>query len=261
MTSRNSTRKTRLTQEQILERFKNVHGDRYLYDNFIFNGVDEKATITCRVHGDFRTTPYHHSNRKQGCGKCSGKGKLDQAYVISQFIEKHGNTYRYDNFIYKNDSEKALVTCIEHGDFLVKPNNHKNGSGCPKCGLNRMGYGASKFRDRHVNSKSGGARLYVIKCQNDSELFYKIGITTMTIKRRFDSFHMPYDYSVVYEITGFDPDYIWQLEHKLHKLLKSKKAEPLKYFRGRTECFSEITKPVHKLLKELSTTEQLQLIA
>lgn len=261
MTARNSKRKPRLTQEEILRRFKNTHGDTYLYDKFVFTGVENKATVTCRTHGDFEITPYHHSNRKQGCGKCSGKGKLDQDYVISQFVKRHGNKYGYSKVRYIRDDIKVLVTCFEHGDFPVKPNNHKNGSGCPKCWLNRIGYGASKFRDRHVNSKSGGARLYVIKCQNDSELFYKVGITTMTIKRRFDRFNMPYNYSVIYEISGFDSDYIWQLEHKLHKLLKSKRTEPLKYFKGRTECFSEITKPVHKLLKQLSNTDQLQLIA
>ena len=73
MTVRNSKPKPRLTQEEILRRFKNTHGDTYLYDKFIFTGVDNKATVTCRTHGDFEITPYHHSNRKQGCGKCSGK--------------------------------------------------------------------------------------------------------------------------------------------------------------------------------------------
>lgn len=261
MTMRNSNRKPRLTQEKILERFEESHGDKYLYKKFLFTGVDDKSIVTCRVHGDFEITPYHHGNRKQGCGKCVGKGKINQEYVICQFIEKHGNKYGYGNVVYKRDDIKVAVTCFEHGDFLVKPNNHKNGSGCPECGANRIGYGRSKFVARakaHPNKK---CILYVIKCKSSTENFYKIGVTTTSIKRRFDGFHMPYEFKVINEITGFDPEFIWDIEHKIHKILREFRLIPEKYFRGRTECFSEITPQMKRFIKTLESTEQLQLIA
>ena len=70
---------------------------------------------------------------------------------------------------------------------------------------------------------------------------------------------MPYDYTTEYEIEG-EAGYIYDLEVKLHLLLKNKSYEPSIKFRGYTECFTTI-KLVERLLKELSNTGQLQLIA
>ena len=71
---------------------------------------------------------------------------------------------------------------------------------------------------------------------------------------------MPYKYEVLRLVSG-ESGFIWDLEFKIHSILKDYAYSPLIGFKGETECFSEITKPVHKLLKELSTTDQLQLIA
>lgn len=53
------------------------------------------------------------------------------------FISKskliHGDKFTYDNAIYVNAKTKVSVTCNTHGDFLISPNNHLNGGGCPKC--------------------------------------------------------------------------------------------------------------------------------
>ena len=70
---------------------------------------------------------------------------------------------------------------------------------------------------------------------------------------------MPYEYSVECVIDG-EAGYIYDLEVKLHLLLKNKSYEPSIKFRGYTECFTTI-KPITRLLKELSNTDQLQLIA
>lgn len=261
MNSTNSKSKNLLSQDIIMSRIRKKHGDKYTYDRFVFNGVDNKSIVTCRIHGDFSITPYHHYERGHGCPKCNTRRKLTRSEVVEQFNNVHHNRYGYNNFVYKNDSEKGLVTCFEHGDFLVKPNNHKNGSGCPKCGVNKLGYGRTKFVERANSHKNKKCILYVIECSSESELFYKIGVTTTTIKRRFDGFHMPYDFKILNSISGFNPEFIWDIEHKIHSLLKAVRITPEKYFRGRTECFSEITPDVKKLIKKLQSTEQLQLIA
>lgn len=54
-----------------------------------------------------------------------------------KFIEKasivYNNKYDYSKTIYIHSKEKVIITCKEHGDFLVTPNNHLKISGCPKC--------------------------------------------------------------------------------------------------------------------------------
>jgi hypothetical protein len=61
----------------------------------------------------------------------------------AQFVQKakkiHGNDkWRYDKFIYINNSTKGIIMCQEHGSFPQSPANHLKGKGCPTCGnLNR----------------------------------------------------------------------------------------------------------------------------
>lgn len=54
-----------------------------------------------------------------------------------RFIKK-ANTinkkrYLYDNTIYEGYSVKVVVTCKEHGDFLILPKKHLEGFGCKEC--------------------------------------------------------------------------------------------------------------------------------
>ena len=57
--------------------------------------------------------------------------------TTEQFIEKakviHGDLYDYSKTLYKNTRSKLIVSCKEHGDFLVRPNDHLQGVGCPIC--------------------------------------------------------------------------------------------------------------------------------
>jgi len=59
-----------------------------------------------------------------------------------QFISKakiaHNSVYSYANVAYLNSGTKVSVTCSEHGDFMVTPDNHTGRkSGCPKCALQK----------------------------------------------------------------------------------------------------------------------------
>lgn len=53
--------------------------------------------------------------------------------IIAKFQQVHGDKFGYSNVTYTNAKTKVIVTCQEHGDFLVTPNNHLTGYGCPKC--------------------------------------------------------------------------------------------------------------------------------
>ena len=54
-----------------------------------------------------------------------------------QFIEDarkvHGDKYDYSKVEYVNCKEKVTLICPEHGDFLITPDNHIRGRGCPIC--------------------------------------------------------------------------------------------------------------------------------
>lgn len=46
----------------------------------------------------------------------------------------HGDKYEYSKVLYECSKNKVIIVCEEHGDFLLKPNNHLNGKqGCKSC--------------------------------------------------------------------------------------------------------------------------------
>ncbi len=47
--------RARNSQENIITRFGQAHGDRYSYDKVIYKQITIKLTITCAVHGDSKS--------------------------------------------------------------------------------------------------------------------------------------------------------------------------------------------------------------
>lgn len=167
--------------------------------------------------------------------------------------------YSYEKSVYISTHKKMIITCSVHGDYEQAPYNHVKGSGCPKCAYMFCGYSRTDFVELCDNRNDGYAYIYVLKCSNESECFYKVGRTSTSVQTRFTQGKMPYDYEVLYYITE-SASFVFDIEVRLHRLLSGCHYAPDIGFGGQTECFTTI-KPIEKLLKELSTTEQLQLLA
>ena len=112
-------------------------------------------------------------------------------------------------------------------------------SGCPACKKNPDHFNRTTFVDRCKN-KTNDPILYVIKCYNDLESFYKIGITSNSVKQRFvGKDAMPYKYDIIHEVSS-TPENVYNIEKILHKLYKPFRYFPLISFQGQTECFNNI---------------------
>ncbi len=61
-------------------------------------------------------------------------GKFNTESFIAKSLKVHGNKYDYSKSTYVKAKEKVEIICKEHGSFLMTPNNHHSGKGCPKCG-------------------------------------------------------------------------------------------------------------------------------
>ena len=66
------------------------------------------------------------------------KKELKELFVKKATI-KHSGKYTYNNFEYVNSHTKSKITCPKHGDFEMKPTNHLQGKGCPRCAFERNG--------------------------------------------------------------------------------------------------------------------------
>ena len=129
-----NSKKPRISNDEMIRRFRSVHGDKFIYDKTDVNhkDADGKVIITCRIHGDFKQDPHNHE-RGAGCPYCTGKLYSKEDFKKSATLI-HNGKYTYDKFEYVDSHVKGIVTCPIHGDFLVTPCNHiHNRSGCPKC--------------------------------------------------------------------------------------------------------------------------------
>ena len=118
-----------LPQEQVIEQFQEVHGDKYDYSSVKYKNTKSKVNIICPKHGVFEQTPNNHK-KGQGCPNCT---VLSQEEIIKQFKETHGNKYNYHLMEYTSTLNKIKIICPKHGVFEQTPNNHKNGQGCYHC--------------------------------------------------------------------------------------------------------------------------------
>jgi len=57
--------KNKVSLEEVLERFKSIHGDRYLYGKVVLgNTLKDKVIVICRKHGSFLQIPGDHIYKK-----------------------------------------------------------------------------------------------------------------------------------------------------------------------------------------------------
>lgn len=255
----------RLTTQQFIEKVVSIYGEgKFSFEKTVYKRSSSKVIITCRKHGDFSTKPNWLLTHKAGCKECanesvSQKNRMPFEEFVRRARERHQNNYEYYKDEYVLSTDKLRIKCKVHGDFFQLGTSHINGHGCKACGSDLNGFGRDNFVKLCDKNNNGNGILYVVECRDGEEVFYKIGITSLSIKKRLNA-RFPYKYKVLYKLED-SSEYIYNIESKLHSLLKKKHYTPNIFFKGSVyECFTTI-KPVEKLLKELSTTEQLQLLA
>ena len=127
----------RNSHQSIITKFREIHGDRYIYDEVEYKGTSINVIIICLEHGSFEQLPLNHI-KGHGCHKCAStkRGFLScnsQKSIITRFIQTHENKYTYDNVVYENLDTKVDINCQKHGIFKQTPASHIRGAGCPEC--------------------------------------------------------------------------------------------------------------------------------
>jgi hypothetical protein len=233
-----------------------IYKDKYDYSLVKFNKtVKNKVILICKEHGNFKTILSQAFNGKAICPICSKLlTKEKTSYTKEQFVEKanivHNNKYDYSNTVYNLSTKTVEIRCLNHGYFTQRAQTHLMGHGCPECANdlrkklfseNPTGWGMNAWKKAGQSSKKFDSfKVYIIKCWNNEEEFYKIGRTFLKITKRFGyKVRMPYNYSIekIYESNSED---IYDLEVNLKKLNKEFKYIPKIEFHGMYECFSKI---------------------
>lgn len=165
--------------ERFIQDARAAHGPKYDYSEVEYVNALSNVKIICPEHGAFFQKPANHV-RGVACSKCSDliaadKRRLTTEEFIKRAREVHGTKYDYSKSEYITSHGKIEIICPEHGSFWQSPATHTMGNkaGCPGCAVS--GFDQTK-----------PALLYYLAVRTDKdETLYKIGITNLTVQKRF----------------------------------------------------------------------------
>jgi len=207
----------------------NNHGICYISDVQPFIGKTGRSRRACLFKCKCGNTFISNlqdviGNKRTSCGCKKG---------VSIKIYKEGDFINGIKFIKTcgtvNNAQRAIFECpICKNHWESSVGNIQGGNTKSCCSIKR-GWSRSQWI-----KLSNVAKLYKIKLFNENESFIKIGITTTSISKRFQS--IPYRYEILKVIEG-DSGYIFDLENKIKKLFKKHRYTPLIKFKGETECY------------------------
>ena len=114
-----------------------LHGNKYDYSKSIYVSARDLMIITCIQHGDFEQTPNKHLNGG-GCKKCAVENTRIRMSIPWEKYKYdldviHSNKYDYSKVVWGGVDSNIIVICPNHGDFTIRPAEHKIGKGCQKC--------------------------------------------------------------------------------------------------------------------------------
>lgn len=77
--------------EVALQEFKEVHGDKYLYEHFTYSGANTPSTVTCPTHGNWKVSASNHAGKSSGCPTCwFENGSSREENEVAEFISSLG---------------------------------------------------------------------------------------------------------------------------------------------------------------------------
>jgi hypothetical protein len=125
--------------ETFIGKARQVHGDKYCYENTKYKGINIELSIYCKsCKRDFQQKPSSHV-RGSGCQVCGTATKIEKRTSnTNTFIEKaqriHNDKYCYKNTEYKKNDIKVSIYCKGcKSDFQQSPDSHLYGQGCNVC--------------------------------------------------------------------------------------------------------------------------------
>lgn len=122
----------KISKDEWIARFKDIHGDSYSYENFVSMGGQIASEAFCKAHGTFSIVPVVHA-KGAGCPQCrKAKARLEtEKKILADIKSLYGDSIKV---IKLNAKGKSVFECI-HGQFEAHLSNLRKakGTGCPRC--------------------------------------------------------------------------------------------------------------------------------
>ena len=173
-----------LTNEEFLGRIEEKKCRYKPIDEY--KGSKLKIRFLCDKHSEFLARPNDILNG-QGCPKCGGTKKLTESEFIKEAAYVHNGFFSYENCGFVNTSEKVVINCPIHGNFVQKASNHLNGQGCLKCKLEGIRH---QIRNREkINKPTRGISDSVFKERYYRMHGYKYDLSNTVYVNARTTFH------------------------------------------------------------------------
>ena len=172
-----------MTQEEFIKKSQKIHNYKYDYTLTKFKNLRTFITYICPDHGIINQSSRYHL-AGFGCNRCTGS-LITHEDFIKKLKEKFGKSYNYQGSEYKNYRSELEINCPIHGKVKQFPSSCFKGFGCKLCNSSINIFSKESYQKLCDKKHGGLSNLYIIYCFNENERFYKIGITTQSIKRRY----------------------------------------------------------------------------
>lgn len=216
-------------------------------------GSHKKVWWRCKLNPKHKwSSPIYSRTSKNefGCPFCSGK------YTLKE--ESLGNTSpklmtewdwelnkQIDPYTLSNNSEKKVWwRCKKNNEHYWRTtiSQRTGGTKCPYCTFTRLL--VDKYIKQYKSSLTDKILLYYLIIYNDSEVFYKIGITKYSIEDRYKFLFEKTGYKIIKVKTVWGTlESIINLEQTTHRKASRgldsnlEKYRPNIYFGGISECY------------------------
>jgi Zn finger protein HypA/HybF involved in hydrogenase expression len=132
----------KLSEEQVFEQLRAVHGDAFDYTNSVYRGTNVPMEVYCKKHDfTFFPTPKNHKNGSK-CKHCGREAQIEKAKKPQKDFETevtdlYGDKYGFNLTNYVNTSTHVTLICDIHGEFTKSPSSILNGNACDECCKNK----------------------------------------------------------------------------------------------------------------------------
>ena len=132
----------KLTQEEVIRRIKETHGDTYDLSKFVYTTQRSKSIFICKIHGEFLSQPKEVWGGT-GCPEC-GQNKTKPISkweeVEQKILDKHDDVFEFLVDTYRGVGKKMeVISKIHNHKWKPRPIDLIDGQGCPKCRYEKSG--------------------------------------------------------------------------------------------------------------------------
>lgn len=193
------SKKLKYTTEEIINKFRLIHGDEYDYSKVVYKGIEDKVCIGCKIHGYFWKSPHDHI-KGQKCPKCSKIRQNKKQYKTNEAFKtelynRYGDNLILDKINYQGCGVKVYAICPKHGGFWKYPRILLKGRGCPICNCSLLEQEIIKLlNDNNITFIHQYKPKFLIEGKGHQSLDFYIPNKHIAIECQGDQHYRPINY-------------------------------------------------------------------